>query len=110
MVYNNALPREGDIYKVLRIDGHTFELRFGYYAEFERENCEPVVLYPDLSAEKRYTKNGHRIVTAIQEPCSSFEGPEHKVTDACCRDCIHYLQPDAEIGICGCTHNDINSI
>lgn len=45
MPNTNVLPKEGDIYKVVKIDGHVFELRFGFYEEFEREKGEPVVVY-----------------------------------------------------------------
>lgn len=102
MPYSNTAPREGDIYRTIRIDTHTFELRFGFYAEFERRTSEPVVLYPDLSQTKHYTDDGRQIVTAIQEACPFYEAPEHKVMDTCCGDCRHYHQPGQEIGICTC--------
>lgn len=102
-------PREGDIYKVIRIGEHTFELRFGFYAEFERDTGEPVVLYPDLTRMKRYTLDGQLIVTAIQETCQHYEGPEHKVMDRYCSDCRHFQHPGDEIGICGCKHSNLKS-
>ena len=100
MFLHNTSPQEGDLYKVIRIEDNIFELRFGYYAEFERQTGEPVVLYPDLIREKRHTKDGRRIVTAIQDACSGYQGPIHHVTEACCSDCVHYIRPNEEIGIC----------
>ncbi len=100
----NSPPKEGDIYKIVNIDGHTFELRYGYYEEYERKNSEPVVIYPDLT-RRIYTKDGYLIVTAIQDPCSYYEISEHKARDECCVDCIHYSSPDNDIGICKCMHN-----
>ena len=105
MIKINAPPREGDIYKVVKVDQHRFELRFGFYADFERESGEPVVLYPDLNEKKIYTRDGRYIVTAIQEPCDYYEVSGNKSRDECCNDCIHFLQPGDEIGICKYTLN-----
>lgn len=100
MPNRNVLPKEGDIYKVVKIDGHVFELRFGFYEEFEREKGEPVVVYPDLVAEKRYTADGKRLVTAIQDPCPHYQVPENRKEDGCCNDCLHYRISGDEIGYC----------
>lgn len=96
----NAPPREGDLYKVITISGYTFELRFGYYAEFERDSGEPVVIYPDLIERNCYTEDGRRLVTAIQDPCSYYEVPNETARDECCNDCRHYTSEEGEIGIC----------
>ena len=34
--------RDGDIYKIIELHGSTFELRYGYYEEYERGREEPV--------------------------------------------------------------------
>ncbi len=107
MFHINSPPREGDLYKIITIDGHTFELRFGYYADFERKHGDPVVIYPDLNEERHYTNDGMLIVTAVQDPCKHYEVPEHKARDECCVDCIHYSQPGDDIGICKCRYNHI---
>lgn len=108
MMNSNAPPKEGDIYKVVKVDEYTFELRFGYYEDFERAFGEPVVVYPDLTKRRLYTKDGYPIVTAIQEVCSYYEVPEHKARDECCSDCIHYSHTDDEIGICKSKQSRIN--
>lgn len=97
----NATPKEGDLYKTIIIDAFNFELRFGYYAEFERRSGEPVVIYPDLTEQPLYTRDGQRLVTAIQDPCSHYRATNPTSPEDCCCDCIHYLRPGDEIGICG---------
>ena len=96
----NAPPREGDLYKAITIGKYTFELRFGYYAEFERASGEPVVIYPDLIERKFYTEDGRRLVTAIQDPCPYYEVSDERVRDECCNDCRHYTSEEEGIGIC----------
>lgn len=44
MSATNGPPKEGDLYKTIKIDRFTFELRFGYYADYERKTGEPVVV------------------------------------------------------------------
>lgn len=106
MFHINSPPKEGDVYKIIRIGDHVFELRFGYYADFERECGEPVVVYPDLIRERRYTSEGNRIVTAVQDSCKYYEVPTHKESDDCCGDCTHFsTQCDDDIGICKCVQN-----
>ena len=99
-------PKEGELYKVVEVGGHKFELRFGYYAEFERERGEPVVVYPDLTEYKLYTEAGQMLVTAIQDPCPYYKVPEEKARDECCCDCEFYQFSGDDIGICSCSAND----
>ena len=49
MEQKNQSIQEGDIYEVLSVDRETFEIRCGYYEDFERENSEPIPIYPDLA-------------------------------------------------------------
>ncbi len=101
----NAPPKEGDLYKITTIGEHSFELRFGYYADFERSNSEPVVIYPDLSENRLYDIYGYRIVTAVQDPCNCYEVHAHKTRDDCCNDCVYYTDFTEGIGICMCIQN-----
>ena len=94
--------KEGDLYKVITIDSHVFELRFGYYEDFERAGNNPVVVYPDLEKDKRYTACGLLIVTAIQEPCSFYRSEGMHESEDCCGDCVYFYKPRDEIGICRC--------
>lgn len=99
-------PKEGDLYKVIKIGDHRFELRFGYYEEFERIRGEPVVIYPNLADRQLFDNDGKRIVTAVQEPCSYYKAQGRNTGDGCCCDCFHYRFGD-DIGVCDCAANDI---
>lgn len=92
-------PREGELYKTITVAGHIFELRYGYYEEHERAICPPVVIFPDLVSDPRFSPDGHPLVTQIQDPCphyaaASCDGEEW------CGDCTHFCSEHKEIGIC----------
>ncbi len=101
----NAHPKDGEIYKRIYIGEHTFELRYGYYTDSDREFGEPVVIFPELAKTKLYTDSGLRIVTAVQDPCSFYEASNQKAKEESCIDCIHYYPPCDDIGICKCKSN-----
>ena len=105
MTDKDKFPREGDLYRCIKVDEHVFELRYGYYADFEREGGDPVVIYPNLLNQRLYTKDGKRLVTAMQEPCKHYTIPHGAERNDCCEDCIHYSEPGDEIGICLCREN-----
>ncbi len=105
MFHINSPPKEGDIYKIIKVGDHVFELRFGYYADFERAYGEPVVVYPDLTQKHIYTNEGDRIVTAVQDSCRYYEALAQKEREDCCRDCIYFSASDDDIGICKCMQN-----
>ena len=69
-------PREGDLFRIIRTCGKTFEIRYGYYEERDRHTqfAEPVPIYPDFTELPQYTDDGTPFVTAMQNPCESFEG------------------------------------
>lgn len=89
--------REGELYKTVELFGHAFELRYGYYEEFERERGEPIPIYPDFKNSPVYTKEGFPFVTQMQELC---EHGTSKFKDGCCADCEHYHHGEELIGIC----------
>ncbi len=99
------IPREGAIYKILDVENHKFELRYGYNEDFEREKGHPVVLFPDLKKEPKYTKSGYLIVTSLQEPCEHYEPLDSDQFEDWCADCIHYPSVHDEIGVCKCKKN-----
>ncbi len=96
------IPTEGDLYMKLSLYGHTFELRYGFYEEADREYGEPVVIYPDFSNNPIFTKDGYPLVTAIQAPCEHYTVHEGSAPEECCSDCIHYKNGKNEIDICLC--------
>lgn len=98
-------PKEGDIYKIIQLGSHRFELRYGFYEDFERRLGEPVVIYPDLEKEPLYDASGKRIVTAIQDPCRHYRIANGSSGNNCCCDCEHYRHFGDDIGICACCEN-----
>ncbi len=96
------IPKEGDLYMKISLHGYTFELRYGYYEEADRQNGEPVAIYPDLRNNPIYTKDGYPIVTAVQIPCEHYKVATGCVLEDCCSDCIYYNDSKKEIEVCLC--------
>ena len=89
--------RDGDIYKVITLHGKTFEIRYGYYEEFEKEFGEPIPIYPDFLKFPSYTDNGSPFVTQMQDICQHGES---RFREGFCADCQYYQHGDDMIGIC----------
>lgn len=94
--------KDGDLYKAFTLQGVDFELRYGYYEEFEREAGEPIPIYPDFRTAPRYTPDGKPFVTQMQELCQ--HGESH-FEEGCCADCRYFCQGEELIGICDCPQN-----
>ena len=101
MIQKNFPPKEGDVYTVVTIENYTFELRYGYNEDYER-NGEPFVLYPDLESNLLYTKSGFRIVSAIQSTCENYKAFNEKSKEDACYTCDFYSDRNADVGICQC--------
>ena len=97
--------KEGDLYKIVSLGGHHFELCYGYYEDYERRGGEPVVIYPDLKSNPLYTSDGYLIVTAVQDTCKMFSPRGDVDEDAVCSDCIYYGGSKTCIDICNCDNN-----
>ena len=97
--------RDGDLYKSVTVHGKTFELRYGFYEEYEKSSRypEPIPIYPDFLREPIYTDEGYPFVTGMQEPCALAECDIKE--DAFCAFCKHYAHEDELIGICLCEAN-----
>ena len=96
-----SIPKEGELYKTITVAGHSFELRYGYYEEHERDLCSPVVIFPDLSAAPLYSPDGSPLVTQIQDPCEHYT-PAPGREESWCGDCAHFHSDHPEIGLCRC--------
>ncbi len=92
-------PREGDIFKVILLGGKKFEIRYGYYEDYERETGEPIPIYPDFIKDPCMTEDGRPFVTQMQELC---EYGTSDFTDGFCVDCKYFTEGDELIGICNC--------
>ena len=97
--------REGDLYKVVVLHGHSFPLYYGYYEEFERENTsvEPMPIYPDFLKKPKYTQDGYPFVTKMQDACTHYKGISNEFSE--CAECEYYLHGDELLGICTCPEN-----
>lgn len=97
--------REGDLYKIINIQGHTFELYYGYYEEIERNNpaIEPMPIYPDFLKNPIYNNDDFPFVTKMQDACKHYKGKSGQFKE--CAECEHYLHGDDLIGICACHQN-----
>lgn len=99
--------KEGDIHTVINIEGKTFEIRYGYYDDCEREKWDPIPIYPDFLKNPIYTNEGYPFVTRTQDPCSHYISKRVR-SDNWCADCIYFSDEKQEIGICKCKNNTID--
>ena len=65
-------PKEGDLYREIELWGRSFEIRYGYYEEIDRQ-YDPMEIYPDFLQNPVYTEEGYPFVTLMQEPCQHFQ-------------------------------------
>ena len=95
-------PQEGEIYKVVKLHGRCFELRYGFYEDFERESrfAELIPIYPNFLKDPTYTDEGYPFVTQMQELCAN--GKSRVMFDACCADCLYFEEGEDLIGTCKC--------
>ena len=93
---------EGELYRVVETFGKTFELRYGYYGEKDRQNplCEPAVIYPDFAVEPLYTDKGEPFVTMMQDACTSYKGDNEKTPDTTCDEWKYFSRGEEWFGIC----------
>ena len=99
-----TVPKEGDLYKVVNTYGRTFEMRYGYYEECDRQSplCDPVVIYPDFIKEPVYTDDGTPFVTMMQDACRSYKGGAKRTVDTTCADCKYFERGEEWFGVCKC--------
>ena len=90
-------PKEGEIFKTVSIGGATFTIKYGYYEDYEREQGEPIPIYPDLKKEPAYADDGRLIVTQMQDTCKYSNV---KTKDSFCVECKHFRYGDDLIGFC----------
>ena len=89
--------KEGDLYKIIELFDRSFEIKYGYYVEYEKGKGEPIPIYPDFKKHPIYTNEGQPFVTQMQEICSLGKS---RFSDGCCVDCEHYRHGTDLIGIC----------
>lgn len=92
-------PKEGDLYKELTVFGKTFEIRYGYYEDFERQHHEPMAIYPNFIEHPEFTEEGQPFVTAMQDICQHYVGVPHGDT---CGECSCFRKGPDLFGLCDC--------
>ena len=94
--------KEGELYKIVTVCGKTFELRYGYYEECDRQNplCEPIAIYPDFINAPAYADTGEPFVTAVQDACKHYRGEIKRTSDTTCAECKYFRCGEDWIGIC----------
>ena len=92
--------RDGDVFKIIDAFGRQFEIRYGYYEDYERHKGDPIPIYPDFKNAPEHTAEGYPFVTQMQDIC---EHGSSKFKEGYCIDCEFYKQGDDLIGIC--THH-----
>ena len=107
---NEPERKEGDLYGVITTFGKTFELRYGYYGECDRQNplCQPDVIYPDFTVKPLYTDEGEPFVTMLQDACENYRGESKKTPDTTCAECQYFQRGEEWFGICKCERNRKN--
>ena len=95
-------PREGDVHEVVRVGGHSFTILYGYYTSAERQNTDPLPIYPCFITEPRFTPEGQPLVTRIQDACEHYSIGKEGDGDGWCADCRHFSGTHSTIGICQC--------
>ena len=41
-------PQEGELFKIITLGGKSFEIKYGYYEDYERNMGDPIPIYPDF--------------------------------------------------------------
>ena len=95
-------PKEGDLYKVITAHGKSFEIRYGYYEEIDRQNpkVEPMEIYPNFIEKPIYADDGVPFATAMQKSCGYFKGETD--VDNTCYQCGYYEKCEELLGVCRC--------
>lgn len=104
---DESTPAEGELYRTVTTFGKTFELRYGYYEECDRQNplCQPIPIYPDFLKEPHYTLDGKPFVTMMQDTCDSYKGDARRTDDTTCADCKYFKKGEEWFGVCKCPKN-----
>lgn len=93
------LPKEGELYKKVSLFGRSFELRYGYYDDIDRQG-PPDVIYPDLKLSPIFTDDGVPIVTMMQDACPRFMGKGSVPEDSTCAECKYFRRCVEWFGLC----------
>ena len=67
--------KEGDLYRIINIDGVQFDIHYGYYEEKDRfgKYNDSIPIYPNFSENPQYNIRGEPFVTQMQDVCEHYE-------------------------------------
>lgn len=91
-------PKEGELFKTIPLGGRIFEIKYGYYEDYERDRGEPIPIYPDFLKNPCFADDGKPFVTQMQDAC---EDAKIGIPDSFCVDCEHFRYGNELIGFCG---------
>lgn len=93
--------KDGELYKKISLRGKDFEIRYGYYEDYEKESefNDPIPIYPDFEKDPIYTDDGYPFVTQMQSACKYGDS---SFSDGFCVDCSYFMHGDDLVGICEC--------
>ncbi len=94
------LPKEGDLYKVIKVGETEFTIYYGYYSESDRFLESPMPILPDFLKNPQYSSCGRPFVTRIQDACEHYKTHDNTEGDGWCADCKYYLNKDDDIALC----------
>lgn len=96
--------KEGDLYKLIKIDNQEFEIKYGYYIDSDRYSKynEPIPIYPDFINNPTFNIEGFPFVTHMQDKCIYYKGNSKE--DSCYK-CLYFNKVEDLIGICTCSNN-----
>ena len=98
--------KEGDLYRIIEIEGKRFEIYYGYESESERQHgWEPTPLYPNFTEQPQYTKEGVPFAVAYSEVCAHYAPVQREAEDEWCAGCAHFDKREDVIGLCRCPKN-----
>lgn len=99
---NPSIPEEGELYREIHLYENKFPIYYGYYDELDRKNptVDPMPVYPDFIVNPRFTPEGYRFVTKMQDACPYFMGDAKGERE--CAECGHYCHGEDLLGICKC--------
>jgi len=94
---------EGEIYEVVEIEGHRFEIVCGYNGKQDKKAGIALPMYPNFKKTPKYTKEGYQLATCLQDGCKYYEPIPDGDNEKDCIDCKYFESKNRSvIGICKC--------
>ena len=100
---NEKEIKAGDLYKVITVAGHDFEIRYMDCGEFDSDQKGKMIPdFPYFDEKMEYTDDGFPFTNKLNDDCRWYKSKAPK-PDGTCSDCIYFKDAVEEIGVCRCT-------